>query len=55
VTSQTSAAGAVTAESASLTNWLFVDLNVSVTGLASLNLHLDYGRIAAGAGYQPVS
>jgi type II secretory pathway pseudopilin PulG len=55
VTSQDSAGGAVTAESASLTNWLFVDLNVSVAGLATLNLHLDYGRIAASAGYQPAT
>jgi len=55
VTSQTSSGGAVTSASASLTNWLFVDLNVSAAGLASLNLHLDYGRIAASAGYQPVT
>ena len=55
VTSQSASGGAVTSASASLTNWLFVDLNVSIVGLGSLNLHLDYGRIAASAGYQPVS
>ncbi len=55
VTSQTSSGGAVTAASASLTNWLFVDLNVTIGVLANVNLHLDYGRIAATAGYQPVS
>jgi hypothetical protein len=55
VTSQTSSGGAVTAASASLTNWLFVDLNVTIGALATLNLHFDYGRIAATAGYQPAS
>ena len=59
VTSQTSSAGAVTDASASLTNWLFVDLHVTITTLgtpvADLNLHFDYGRIAATAGYQPVA
>ena len=55
VTSNSSSGGAITAASASLTNWLFVDLNVSVAGLATLNLHLDYGRIAATAGYQPIA
>jgi hypothetical protein len=55
VTSQSSSGGAVSAASASLTNWLFVDLNVTIAGLANLNLHLDYGRIAATAGYQPAS
>ena len=53
VTAQASSGGAITSASASLTNWLFVDLNVSVAGLASVNLHLDYGRIATTAGYQP--
>jgi hypothetical protein len=59
VTSQTSSGGAITDASASLTNWLFVDLHVTITELgvplADLNLHIDYGRIAATAGYQPVS
>jgi type II secretory pathway pseudopilin PulG len=59
VTSQTAAGGAVTDASASLTNWLFIDLHVTITRpggpVADLNLHLDYGRIAATAGYQPVS
>ena len=59
VTSQASSGGAVTDASASLTNWLFVDLHVTITSLgvplADLNLHLDYGRIAATAGYQPVA
>jgi hypothetical protein len=57
VTSQTNTAGAVSDASASLTNWLFVDLHVTITTLgvpvADLNLHIDYGRIAATAGYQP--
>jgi hypothetical protein len=59
VTSNTSSGGAITSASASLTNWLFVDLHVVITTLgvpvADVNLHLDYGRIAATAGYQPVS
>jgi type II secretory pathway pseudopilin PulG len=59
VTSQTSSGGAITDASASLTNWLFVDLHVTITTLgvpvADLTLHIDYGRIAATAGYQPVS
>ena len=55
VTSSSSSGGAITTASASLNNWLFVDLNVTIAGLATLNLHLDYGRIAATAGYQPVS
>ena len=59
VTSESSSGGAVTDASASLTNWLFVDLHVTITTLGvpvlDLNLHLDYGRIAATAGYQPVS
>jgi type II secretory pathway pseudopilin PulG len=59
VTSQSSSGGAVTDASASLTNWLFVDLHVTITDsgtpVADLNLHIDYGRIAATAGYQPVS
>jgi type II secretory pathway pseudopilin PulG len=59
VTSESSSGGAITDASASLTNWLFVDLHVTITTLgvpvADLNLHLDYGRIAATAGYQPVS
>jgi type II secretory pathway pseudopilin PulG len=59
VTSQASSAGAITDASASLTNWLFVDLHVTITTLgvpvADLDLHFDYGRIAATAGYQPVT
>jgi hypothetical protein len=59
VTAQTSSGGALTSASASLTNWLFVDLHVVMTAaggpVADLNLHLDYGRIAATAGYQVVS
>jgi hypothetical protein len=55
VTSSTSSGGAITDASAGLNNWLFVDLNVTIGALASLNLHLDYGRIAADADYQPVS
>jgi len=59
VTSQTSSAGAITDASGSLTNWLFVDVHVTITSLgvplADLTLHFDYGRIAATAGYQPVS
>jgi hypothetical protein len=59
VTSQVTSGGALTDTSASLTNWLFVDLHVTITTLgvpvADLNLHIDYGRIAATAGYQPVS
>jgi hypothetical protein len=59
VTSQTSSGGAITAAAASLTNWLFVDLHVVMTLLglpvADLNLHLDYGRIAAAATYEPAS
>ncbi|HEV3362552.1 MAG TPA: hypothetical protein VG795_00160 [Acidimicrobiia bacterium] len=59
VTSQSSSGGAVADASASLTNWLFVDLHVEITDsgtpVADLNLHIDYGRIAATAGYQPVS
>jgi hypothetical protein len=64
VTSQTSSGGAVTDASASLTNWLFVDLHVVMTtvGLlgvtvpvADVDLHIDYGRIAVTAGYQPAS
>ncbi|MGH9009464.1 MAG: hypothetical protein ACRDYF_06380 [Acidimicrobiia bacterium] len=59
VTSQSSSGGAITDASASLTNWLFVDLHVTITTLgvpvADLTLHIDYGRIAATAGYQPVS
>jgi hypothetical protein len=59
VTAQTSSGGAVTDASASLTNWLFVDLHVVMTtlgvSLADVDLHIDYGRIAATAAYQPVS
>jgi type II secretory pathway pseudopilin PulG len=55
VTDQTSAGGAVTAASAGLTNWLFVDLNVTIAGGTSLNLHFDYGRLAATAAYEPVA
>jgi len=59
VTSQTSSGGAITDASASLTNWLFVDLHATITTLgvpvADLTLHIDYGRIAATAGYQPVT
>ncbi len=57
VTSQSSAGGAISDASASLTNWLWVDLHVVMTALglplADVDLHLDYGRIAAAAGYQP--
>jgi type II secretory pathway pseudopilin PulG len=53
VTSQTSAGGAITEASAGLTNWLFVDLNVDITGGTSLKLHFDYGRLAAHAVYEP--
>jgi hypothetical protein len=52
VTDHTSSGGAVGASSASLTNWLFVDLNVTGPGGTSVNIHLDYGRIAATAGYE---
>jgi hypothetical protein len=59
VTSQSSSGGAITDAAASLTNWLFVDLHVTITTLgvpvADLTLHIDYGRIAATAGYQPVA
>jgi len=59
VTSQTNSGGAVADASASLTNWLFVDLHVTITTLgvpvADLNLHFDYGRIAATADYQPAT
>ena len=59
VTSQTSSGGAVTDASASLTNWLFVDLHVVMTSadgtVTDLNLHLDYGRIAAAAAYEAVA
>jgi len=60
VTSQTSSGGAITDASASLTNWLFVDLHVRITTLfgvelADLNLHIDYGRLAVTAGYQPAT
>jgi hypothetical protein len=59
VTSQTSSGGAVTDAAASLTNWLFVDLRVRMTllglPLADVTLHLDYGRLAALATYEPVS
>ena len=54
VIEQTVAGGVTTAASASLTNWLFVDLNVTMPGGTSTNLHLDYGRLAAHAVYQPV-
>jgi type II secretory pathway pseudopilin PulG len=53
VTEQTAAGGVTTAASASLTNWLFVDLSVTMPGGTSTNLHLDYGRLAANAVYQP--
>jgi hypothetical protein len=53
VTSHTSAGGVITEASAGLTNWLFVDLNVSITGGTSLKLHFDYGRLAAHAIYEP--
>lgn len=55
VTDSTSSGGAVTAASAGLTNWLFIDLNVTIAGGTSVNLHLDYGRLAATASYEPVS
>jgi hypothetical protein len=57
VTSQSSSGGAISDASASLTNWLWVDVHVVMTALglpvADVDLHLDYGRIAATAGYQP--
>jgi type II secretory pathway pseudopilin PulG len=55
VVQQTAAGGTTTAASASLTNWLFVDLNVTMPGGTTTNLHLDYGRLAANAVYQPVA
>lgn len=62
VTSKTTSptTGAVTTASAGLTNWLYVDLRVRITTLlavelADLNLHLDYGRLAATAEYEPVT
>lgn len=55
VTNKTMAGGAVAESSASLTNWLFVDLNVTMPGGTSVNLHLDYGRLSATAGYDPVA
>lgn len=60
VTNKTSAGGAITSASAGLTNWLFIDLSVRITTLlgeelANLNLHLDYGRLAATAVYEPIS
>ncbi|HYH48079.1 MAG TPA: hypothetical protein VEG38_00890 [Acidimicrobiia bacterium] len=55
VTDRTMAGGAVTEASATLTNWLYVDLNVTMPGGTSVNLHLDYGRLAATAGYDPVA
>jgi hypothetical protein len=55
VTDQATGGGAVTEASATLTNWLFVDLDVTVPGGTSVNLHLDYGRLAATAGYDPAS
>ena len=57
VTSSSSSGGAVTDASASLTNWLWVDLHVTMSllgvSLSDVDLHIDYGRIAATAGYQP--
>ena len=55
VTQQTAAGGTTTSASASLTNWLFVDLNVTMPAGTSANLHFDYGRLAATAAYQPVA
>ena len=55
VIEQTAAGGTTTAASASLTNWLFVDLNVTMPGGTNANLHIDYGRLAATAVYQPVA
>jgi type II secretory pathway pseudopilin PulG len=55
VTAKATAGGAITDASASLTNWLFVDLNVTMPGGTAVNLHFDYGRLAATAGYEPVS
>lgn len=55
VTDKTMDGGAVAEASASLTNWLYVDLNVTMPGGTSLNLHLDYGRLSATAGYEPVA
>lgn len=50
--------GVVTAASAGLTNWLYIDLDVTITTLlgvelANFNLHFDYGRLAATAVYEP--
>ncbi len=59
VSSQSSSGGAITDASASLTDWLWIDLQVVMTTLgvpvANVDLHLDYGRIAATADYQPPS
>jgi type II secretory pathway pseudopilin PulG len=55
VIQQTAAGGVTTQASASLTNWLYVDLNVTMPGGTSVNLHFDYGRLAATAAYQPVA
>lgn len=58
VTDTTSSVGVVTAASAGLTNWLYVDLDVTITSslgveLANFNLHFDYGRLATTAVYEP--
>jgi hypothetical protein len=60
VTSKAIDGGAISAASAGLTNWLFIDLHVRIRTLlglelANLNLHLDYGRLAATALYDPVA
>jgi hypothetical protein len=34
---------------------LFVDLNVTMPGGVTTNLHLDYGRLSATASYDPTS
>ena len=56
----TESGGVVTAASAGLTNWLYIDLDVRITTLlgvelANFNLHFDYGRLAATAVYEPNS
>ena len=60
VTDITSSGGVVTAASAGLTNWLYIDLDVRITTLlgvelADFNLHFDYGRLAATAVYEPIA
>ena len=60
VTDITTSGGVVTAASAGLTNWLYIDLDVTITTLlgvelANFNLHFDYGRLAATAIYEPIA